>query len=74
MRQVLNKFIQSQPSETCNRTVKKIVIALEQLGNYYEATELKRMFIPGELCIQVLCKAPWTYKHYYNIVDILSII
>ena len=56
--QVLNKFIQSQPPETCNKTVEKIVIALEELGNHYEATELRRLFITGELCMHV----PWSNK------------
>ena len=53
LRQVLNKFIQSQPPETCNRTVEKIVVALEKLGKKYEATELRRMFITGESCVHV---------------------
>ena len=45
---ILERFIQSQPSETCKRTVEKIVVALEKLKNHYQATELRRMFMIGE--------------------------
>jgi hypothetical protein len=44
LREVLGKFIQSQPPETCNKTVEKIATALEELGSVKEAHELRRMF------------------------------
>ena len=52
LREVLDRFIQSQPVEHCNETVEKIVIGLDKLGSRYvkEATEL-RTFATGEYCL-----------------------
>ena len=54
LREVLDRFIQSQPVEHCNKTVEKIVIALMELGSRYvkEATEL-RTFATGEYCTRL---------------------
>ena len=53
--EVLERFIQSQPSESCKETVEKIVVALEQLENHYQATELRKIFLTGESCLHVSC-------------------
>ena len=56
LREVLDRFIQSQPCETCNKTVEKITTALEKLGSRYgkNVNELRRMFAMGELYVCVV--------------------
>ena len=51
MREVLSRFIQTQPPETCNKTIEKIAVALEKIGNRYvkETFELRGM--TGEMCV-----------------------
>ena len=55
LREVLDRFVQSQPVELCNKTVEKIVIALDKLGSCYvkEATEL-RTFATSEYCASLI--------------------
>ena len=51
LREVLNRFIDTQPPESCKETVMKIVIALESFGDRYvkKSNELKRMFSLGDI-------------------------
>ena len=51
MREVLDRFIHSQPFEICDRTVEKIaIIALEKLGSRYgKAIHELRIFAISEL-------------------------
>ena len=45
LREVLGRFIQSQPPEICDKTVEKIAIALVDIGSHYE---LKQIFTKGK--------------------------
>ena len=67
LREIIGRFIDSQPPETCNKTVEKIAIALEKLGKRYwkEVHELRRMIATGELCVHVL---RYTHRHRYYYV------
>ena len=51
LREILKRFIHAQPPQNCEKTVEKIVIALENLGDHYvkEANELREMFSTGDL-------------------------
>ena len=75
LREIIGRFIDSQPSEVCNKTVEKIAIALEKLGRKYwkEVHELRRMIATGELCVHVLLKTPATIAsiHVYMTYDTL---
>ena len=43
LREVVKKYIQSQPSESCDLTVGKIAKALDELGYINEASQLIRI-------------------------------
>ena len=61
-REIVSRYIQSQPDESCDNTRRKIVKALEELRYVNEASRLRGLKL-GEL-YQYMCMLEYQYLCY----------